>query len=395
MKTRIYLMSSIFLLGFLLFVVMKQFIADLYWIKARNGKEPQETIGYLEKCIAVDNKNALFRFSLGRAFLKKGLPEVKRLSERNKWVRKSIDELHKAIELKPSDSDYHFHLGLSYGLLAYPPAFYRRAIQNSFTRTAMLNSTDTRHLYSIGIYYLNEYDRLRKIGQNTDAKSIANYRPDTEISKDMYQSYFRKLVDVDEEYLTKILEKCFSVTQKYADLEVLIRDTARSRLIFARFLDGKGMWEEAQNQYMMAINLEPLNPIYYAEFANAFSSKGDFNNAITWWAKQKMVNPRDEEIYLSLHYGFMRLHRFDDALRELHELIKLNPENISYHVKLLRTLLAANRVNEAIDEYRKVIEWNQDFSKSIYDTVRDYQRKGDYDKAIRILDESLTLAVKR
>ncbi len=388
-------MSSIFLLGFLLFMVTKQFTADLYWIKARNGKEPQKTIGYLEKCIAIDNENALFHFSLGRAFLKKGLAEVKRLRERNKWVRKSIDEFHKAIELNPSDSDYHFHLGISYGSLAYPPPFYWEVIQGSFERTLMLNPTNLHHLYSIGIYYLDEYNRLRKITQTTKGSGLSNYKKYVAMSKKNYQFYFRKLLDVNEEYLTKILEKCFSVTQKYADLEALIGDTASSRLIFARFLNGKGMWEEAKNQYMMAITLEPLNPIYYAEFANAFSSKGDFKNAITWWQKQKKINPQDEAIYLSLNYGFMRLNRFDDALQELRDLMKLNPEDINYKVKLMRTLLAAGRIDEAINEYRKVMQKKQIFSKSMYKRILDYQKKGDYAAAARIFNESLTSALNR
>jgi len=361
----------------------------------QDGKALNKTIGELEKCIAIDNDNALFHFFLGRTYLRKGLGKAAKQTGKNRWVRKAIDEFLRAIELKPSASDYHFHLGISYGSLGYPPPFYRGIIQNSFQRTVMLNPTDVRHLYSIGIYYLNEYDRLRQIGLNTGETSTANYKNHMEISKDNYQFFFRKLLEVDEGYLTKILEKCFSVTQKYVDLKALIRDTASSRLIFARFLNGKGMWEEAKNQYMMAISLEPFNPIYYAEFANAFSSKGDFENAITWWQKQKMINPQDEGIYLSLNYGFMRLNRFDDALRELQELINLSPDNIDYHIKLIRTLLVARRLDEAVDEYGRAVEKNQIFSKSMYNTILDYQKKGDYAKTTRILDEALTSALNR
>jgi len=371
-------------------------MVDFYWrVANQDGKALNKTIGELEKCIAIDNDNAQFHFFLGRIYLRKGLGKAVKQTEKNRWVRKAIDEFHRGIELKPSASDYHFHLGVSYASLGYPPPFYRRIIQDSFQRTVMLNPTDVRHLYSIGIYYLNEYSRLRKIALNARETSTANYKNHIEISKDNYQFFFRKLLDVDEEYLNKILEKCFSVTQEYADLNALSRNTARSHLILARFLNNKGMWEEAKNQYMVAINLEPLNPIYYAEFANAFSSKRDFKNAITWWQKQKVVNPQDERIYLSLSYGFMQLNRFDDALRELHELIKLNPKNIDYHVKLVKTLLAARRIDEAINEYRKIVEKNQNLSKSMYDKIHYYQRKGNYLKAIDILNEALTSAHNR
>ena len=97
----------------------------------------------------------------------------------------------------------------------------------------------------------------------------------------------------------KILKNIFSVTERHTDLKAVIRDISRDHALFARFLNNRGMWEEARNEYRMAIKLDPSNPIRYAEFANAFSSRRDFGNAITWWQKQKIVNPQDERIYLS------------------------------------------------------------------------------------------------
>jgi len=184
-------MSSIFLLGLLLFMVTRQLIVDFcYRMANQDGKELNKTIGYLGKSIALDD-NALLHFSLGRAFLRKGLAEATRPSERNRWVRKSIDEFHKAIELEPSNSDYHFHLGISYGCLAYPPPFYWKVIQKSFKRTAMLNPTDVRHLHFMGEYYLNEYRRLKSIRMNTDEIGSAIYKNYEVVLKDNYEFYFQ------------------------------------------------------------------------------------------------------------------------------------------------------------------------------------------------------------
>lgn len=396
MRKRIHIIPIVLILILILFMAGKQLVADFYYSMARkDGRDPNKAIRYLENCILIDKKNPSFHFTLGREFLRKGLAKAVKRNEKSRWLRESIYEFRKAIDLKPSSSDYHFHLGINYGSLGYPPFFYWKIIQNSFERTMMLNSTDVRHLYFIGVYYLNEYQKLKHMGWPIEEKGPANKENYLTISRDNYQLYFRKMGDVDEGYLGKILNACFSVTQDYVDLRSLIGDTARSHLILARFLHSKGMWEEAKNQYMIAINLEPLNPIYYAEFANAFSSRMDFENAITWWQKQKMVNPQDERIYLSLSYGFMRLNRFDDALRELHELIKLNPENINYRIKLIRTLLVARRLDEAVDEYRKVMGKTKSFSESSYEKIRQYQRKGDYPEAIRILNEALVSAVNR
>jgi tetratricopeptide (TPR) repeat protein len=396
MRVRIYSLPIIFLLGFLLFMVTRQFVANLYWKMAcQNEKQLNRAIGYLERCIALDNKNSLFHFSMGRAFLRKGIAEAMRLDYRNKWVRESIHEFHKAIDLEPSDGDYHFHLGISYGCLTYPPPVYWNVIQKNFTRTVMLDPTNARHLYSIGVYYLDEHHRASNIDQAAKEIRPVNNTNYLAKSKDNYQLCFRKLADVNEGYLNKILNSCFSVTRKYTDLKAVIGDTASSHALLARFLNSKGMWKEAKKEYMMAINLEPFNPIHYSNFAIALSIRKDFDNAIIWWQKQKMLDCRDEKIYLSLTHTFMRLKRFDEAVRELRDLIKVTSGNIHYRVKLIRTLLAVGRLDEAIDEYYKVMERNQNLSKSMYDAMREYQLKGDYAKATKILDEALVSAIKR
>ena len=231
----------------------RQLIVDFcYRMANQDGKELNKTIGYLGKSIALDD-NVLLHFSLGRAFLRKGLAEATRPSERNRWVRKSIDEFHKAVELEPSNSDYHFHLGLSYGCLAYPPPFNWKVIQSSFKRTAMLNPTDIRHLHFMGEYYLNEYRRLKSIRMNTGEIGSVNYI-------------------------------------NYKNYEVLLKD----------------------------------------------------------------------------NYEFY------------------------FQLKRIRTLLAAGRLDEAIDEYHTMMKKAPNSSKSLYDTIRYYQKKKNYPKATSILNEAIS-----
>ena len=128
--------------------------------------------------------------------------------------------------------------------------------------------------------------------------------------------------------LPKILKKCFSMTQKYTDLKTVIRDTSHDHAFFARFLYNKGMWEEAKKEFLAAIDLEPDNPIHYSHFAHTLFGRKYYEDAIYWWQKQKLLDPRDERPYLSKANGFIKLKRFDDALRELRDLIALYPANI-------------------------------------------------------------------
>jgi tetratricopeptide (TPR) repeat protein len=223
----------------------------------------------------------------------------------------------------------------------------------------------------------------------------SNYKRYAAMSKENYQFYFKKLLDINEEYLAKILEKCFIVTQSYTDLRAVIRDTPNDHVFLARFLNNKNMWKEAKKEFMAAINLETTNPLPYFDFAHAFFSRGDFENAINWWQKQKALNPQDGRPYLFSARCFMRLKRFGDAVQELQELVSLYPENINYRIEFIRILIAADRVDEAIDEYRKIARRNPKSSRELADSIRYYQSRGNYSKATKTLNEALSSLVRR
>ena len=144
----------------------------------------------------------------------------------------------------------------------------------------------------------------------------------------------------------------------------------------------------------MAINLDPANPLPYADFAHVLFWRGDVENAIYYWQKYRVLNPQDKMAYLSLADGFLKLGRFDDALRELRDLVSLSPSNINYRAKLIRTLVTAHRLDEAIGEYHKIVE-DQNISKAAYEKIRHYRRNGDHKRAMKILNEALSSALNK
>jgi len=91
----------------------------------------------------------------------------------------------------------------------------------------------------------------------------------------------------------------------------------------------------------------------------------------------------------------MKLKRFDDTLRELRDLMVLYPENINYRVQLIKTLMTAHRLDEAIDEYHKIIEEDLNVSNPMYETIYNYRKQGNHRKAIKILNEALSSALNR
>ncbi|MFX0199426.1 MAG: tetratricopeptide repeat protein, partial [Candidatus Hodarchaeota archaeon] len=109
----------------------------------------------------------------------------------------------------------------------------------------------------------------------------------------------------------------------------------------------------------------------------------------------KVLNPRDERPYLFSAEAFMKLKRFDDALKELRSLITLDPKNTDYRVRLIKTLLAARRVDEAIDEYCKMMRNEPHLPKTTCDTIRHHRRKGNHKKVARILYEALSSVLQR
>ncbi len=68
---------------------------------------------------------------------------------------------------------------------------------------------------------------------------------------------------------------------------------------------------------------------------------------------------------------------------------------LNYQIKLIRTLMKADRVDEAIKEYHKILERNPNLSKQMYDSVLYFQKKGNYKKAAKVLNKALISALNR
>ena len=231
MSNKIYLVSSIFLLGLLLVVVVRQVTAHYYWTRAnQDWEELEKTIVYLRKCIEMDGNNSQFHFSLGRAYLRKGLAKTKNREEKNKWIIQSIGEFHRALDLEPSNSDYHFHIGLAYGCLDYPPSFSWTVIESSFKRTAMLNPTDIRHLHLIGTYYLDEHRRLKSIRMKMDDIGLVIHENQELLLKDCSQLYFglkRIRILLDEGRLDEAIDEYHTIVKKHPKFSKSLYDMIR------------------------------------------------------------------------------------------------------------------------------------------------------------------------
>ena len=129
-------------------------------------------------------------------------------------------------------------------------------------------------------------------------------------------------------------------------------DSAVMRVELGVALQNKGMLDEAIQQYLTAINLDPrrLEPFY--NIGTCYEAKGQTGEAIGWFKKTLEKNPDYMNAHEQLGSIYMRKWLLDQAINEFSIVLKANPEQASAHNNLGLALLRKGRYDEASQEFR-------------------------------------------
>ena len=108
----------------------------------------------------------------------------------------------------------------------------------------------------------------------------------------------------------------------------------------------KGLFDNAIEDYTMAIKLEPNNPFYYAARGVAYSKKKLFDRAIEDFSNAVTIQPEYLKAYFERGNAYLKKHDYDSAIEDFTKVIKIDPDymnaykgrGIAYDRKGLRNL---------------------------------------------------------
>jgi len=204
-------------------------------------------------------------------------------------------------------------------------------------------------------------------------------------------------------------------------------DLAAVHRVNGLLLKTRGLYEQAETEYLRAIELEPKNADAYRRLGQAYHAAGKKEKALEAFTAAVRIEPGDYRIYEALGYyydqqgdyvnalpeyvkgvelapdeadahrflgtAYRHLERYDEAERELRKAVQLAPTPATLGA-LAGTLMYLKRDTEAIGYYRQAVGQSPDDSLWWMPLGIAYARTGQPDEARRAFSKGLTAAQK-
>jgi tetratricopeptide (TPR) repeat protein len=155
-------------------------------------------------------------------------------------------------------------------------------------------------------------------------------------------------------------------------------------------------FQNAEAQYRNILDTNPNDLEVRADLGNLMLSKGDFKGAEKEYADIKRQAPNHPLGYVKLSALFMTQHKWDKAIAELEQVLRINPKLWSTTNDLAYLLVEYGRGKKDIDRALVLVEKARSLNPdnpAILDTLGwIYYRKGDMNQALNWLGKAQTKA---
>lgn len=143
-----------------------------------------------------------------------------------------------------------------------------------------------------------------------------------------------------------------------------------------------GQADEAMEYILKAIKLDPAYRPPYLMAGSLMAAAGKDLEAAEYLRKAIAVDPAKEDAYLQLVISLNRLFEYEESVRTLKSLVKLNSDSVLGYYYLGKTYGQMKLYREAAGYFAKTLELRPDFEQAEIDMAAAYEGMGDYAKAI-------------
>ncbi len=160
-------------------------------------------------------------------------------------------------------------------------------------------------------------------------------------------------------------------------------------------LQTRGLFDQAIDEYKLAIRDDPRNPVAWVDLGSAYQAKKSFDEAVDAYKRAIALDPNNAAAKQGIKAAsdakqdqlvtdatksaadLFRIGKFDEAIAKYQEVLKVTPQDASLYFNLGATYQAKKDLDAAITAYRQAINFdpkNQDYQKALTDA---YQKKAD------------------
>jgi len=177
--------------------------------------------------------------------------------------------------------------------------------------------------------------------------------------------------------------KAIRAAQKALDLDPGL---AEAHALLGRVLKKQFQWADAEAQYQQALALNPNNSAAHLEYANWLASHGRVDEALAWSRRARELDPLGNA---GAAIGWILSHarRYDEAIRELHSVLAVHPDDASAHLFLAFPMIAKGQAEEAIPDLEKTASTTHRSPGALELLATAHARAGHRAEALRLLKE--------
>jgi pentatricopeptide repeat protein len=177
--------------------------------------------------------------------------------------------------------------------------------------------------------------------------------------------------------------KVMSAARKALELDPNIAD---AHVLLANVLQEEWHWQEAESEYKRALELGPNDAQAHAGFALWLLCEGRTDEAVTWIQRARQLDPV-EVSGISVGWILFQSHRYDEALREYHSVLAVQPESVGALWNTGFVLNAKNQPEDAIPYLEKAASVSNRNPAVLAVLIRAYAHAGRRDEALKLLAE--------
>ena len=157
------------------------------------------------------------------------------------------------------------------------------------------------------------------------------------------------------------------------------------------FLDGRGLTEEAIQEYEKATEIDASKVTDWKALANLYIKNDQHEEATVAFEKVVELNPEDQDAQTALSRLYKSSGDVDAAIQRREELKKLDPDNTENLFNLGREYFNIGDYDNAIVNLEHMLKLKPDDAKAMEYFGNSLQNKGTYRRAINVYNEIMKI----
>jgi Flp pilus assembly protein TadD len=149
--------------------------------------------------------------------------------------------------------------------------------------------------------------------------------------------------------------------QRRAWLVADVPTGAKQHYDYGLALQKEGQWEQAEQQYKIALGFKPADAKAHMNLATVLTAQNKFDEAAPHMEEAVRLQPGDGEFHFSYANLLQRLGRADEAGSHFEAAAHLIPDSPEAHYNYALLLAAGGKENDFVSELRRVVQFKPDY----------------------------------